>query len=85
VSTPAHTPTTPRTLKKLGRSLYDGEIDLTWPGRIAQKTKAAGLYNPSMACYANATLQILLHTPPVLHMAMAHVGSKCELELAIER
>ena len=25
-----------------------------------------------MACYANSTLQVVLHTPPVLKMIIAH-------------
>jgi ubiquitin carboxyl-terminal hydrolase 36/42 len=49
------------------RMLYEDPIDLSWPLPIrSRKQAAAGLYNPSMACYANATLQVLLHTPPVL-------------------
>ncbi|WVF66606.1 hypothetical protein IAT40_001346 [Kwoniella sp. CBS 6097] len=55
------------------------EIDLSWPERLltAKRASAAGLYNPSMACYANATLQVLLHTPPVLRIALAHNEATC--------
>lgn len=50
-----------------------------WPARIATlKRPGYGLHNPLNACYANATLQILLHTPPVLSVALAHEQSNCE-------
>ncbi|WVQ94215.1 hypothetical protein IAU59_001293 [Kwoniella sp. CBS 9459] len=54
-------------------------VDLTWPDSLvsAKRASAAGLYNPSMACYANATLQVLLHTPPVLRIALAHNQDTC--------
>ncbi|KAK6904757.1 hypothetical protein I204_06641 [Kwoniella mangroviensis CBS 8886] len=58
--------------------LYRRPIELTWPESILSvKKPAAGLHNPSMACYANATLQVLLHTPPVLRIAMEHEEGKC--------
>ncbi|ODN89679.1 ubiquitin carboxyl-terminal hydrolase Ubp16 [Cryptococcus wingfieldii CBS 7118] len=57
--------------------LYPVTFDLTWPEPMASAKHASGLYNPSMACYANATLQILLHTPPVLNLAMAHDPTDC--------
>jgi len=60
------------------RMLYEDPIDLTWPTSMRnRKQAAAGLYNPSMACYANATLQVLLHTPPVLRIAQAHESKTC--------
>lgn len=54
------------------------DINLAWPTAIRTK-KAAGLHNGSMACYTNATLQVLLHTPPVLHVTFAHRAAECEL------
>jgi ubiquitin carboxyl-terminal hydrolase 36/42 len=55
------------------------EIDVSWPEQLINlKRPAAGLHNPSMACYANATLQVLLHTPPVLRIAQAHDPRLCE-------
>ncbi|WWD22738.1 hypothetical protein CI109_107231 [Kwoniella shandongensis] len=57
--------------------LYTADIDLRWPEPIAHAKRAAGLVNPSMACYANATLQVLLHTPPVLRIALAHDETNC--------
>lgn len=54
-------------------------VDLTWPAQLAGLKRAgAGLDNPSMACYANATLQVLLHTPPVLAKALAHNREGCK-------
>ncbi|WWC90143.1 uncharacterized protein L201_005076 [Kwoniella dendrophila CBS 6074] len=58
--------------------LYKKQIDLSWPKPISTLTRpSAGLHNPSMACYANATLQVLLHTPPVLRVAMEHQEDQC--------
>ncbi|KAK8844709.1 hypothetical protein IAR55_006558 [Kwoniella newhampshirensis] len=59
------------------QGLYPVEVDLRWPEAVAHAKRAAGLYNPSMACYANATLQVLLHTPPVLRIALAHDRDHC--------
>lgn len=62
------------------KGLYTADIDLTWPSHMINlKRPAAGLYNPSMACYANATLQVLLHTPPVLRIAQNHDEDTCKL------
>lgn len=64
-----------------GPSLHPAITDdqLSWPSAIAQRKRAgAGLYNPSMACYANATLQIMLHTPPFVKQAVAHEQGDCE-------
>jgi hypothetical protein len=62
-----------------GRILHKDPIELSWPVQLRnRKQSAAGLFNPSMACYANATLQVLLHTPPVLRMAQAHGSGDCE-------
>ena len=55
-----------------------GYSELAWPTHLAQlKRSGAGLNNPSMACYANATLQVLLHTPPVLERILAHASENC--------
>jgi hypothetical protein len=60
--------------------LYQAVTDLSWPEPMAHyKRPAAGLYNPSMACYANATLQVIMHTPPVLRIAHTHDSSRCTL------
>ncbi|EIW73246.1 hypothetical protein TREMEDRAFT_22812, partial [Tremella mesenterica DSM 1558] len=54
-------------------------MDLSWPEILrGTKKRAAGLYNPSQACYANATLQVLFHTPPFLRIASAHQSQSCE-------
>jgi ubiquitin carboxyl-terminal hydrolase 36/42 len=61
------------------RVLYEDPINLNWPDKFkTRKSAAAGLYNPSMACYANATLQVLLHTPPVLRIAQSHDSKNCK-------
>lgn len=59
------------------QGLFPSTFDLSWPETIATAKRAAGLHNPSMACYANATLQILLHTPPVLRIALTHDEGSC--------
>lgn len=66
-----------RKTKVLANGTRGDLVDLSWPAEVAHKGKGAGLFNPSMACYANATLQILLHTPPVLAHALAHDSSSC--------
>lgn len=77
VGTPTSTPT--RKGKEPATAAHLPAVDLSWPTRIAQTQKSgAGLYNPSMACYANATLQVMLHTPPVLARAMSHKAEDCE-------
>jgi len=64
------------------RMLYEDPIELSWPESMrTRKQSAAGLYNPSMACYANATLQVLLHTPPVLRIAHSHDSKNCTCTL----
>ncbi|ORY22139.1 hypothetical protein BCR39DRAFT_552280 [Naematelia encephala] len=69
---------TPSRKGKEPESLYSADIDLTWPAPISsRKAGAAGLQNPSMACYANATLQVLLHTPPFLRISLMHEGADC--------
>jgi hypothetical protein len=68
------------------RQIHSGEIDLSWPNNLASVTRAAaGMHNPSMACYANATVQVLMHTPPVLRMAFAHEAESCACSLLHER
>jgi hypothetical protein len=67
------------------RMLYEDPIELSWPASMrTRKQSAAGLYNPSMACYANATLQVLLHTPPVLRIAHSHDSKNCKSTYAIK-
>jgi hypothetical protein len=39
---------------------------------VRKHTYGAGLHNPSMACYVNSTMQVMLHTPPLLSEAYAH-------------
>jgi len=79
LSTVPTTPPSDRKGKSPDTSLYPADIDLTWPSSVASlRTPAAGLYNPSMACYANATLQVILHTPPVLRIAQGHDPPTCE-------
>lgn len=63
-----------------GKALYAqlGPDDLAWPDPFARvKRPAAGLHNPSMACYANATLQVIMHTPPFLRIAKDHSEETC--------
>ncbi|WVR03142.1 hypothetical protein IAU60_000132 [Kwoniella sp. DSM 27419] len=72
------TPRPSRVADTSSTDLYSADVDLRWPDHLAgYKKPAAGLYNPSMACYANATLQVLLHTPPVLRIALAHQEDQC--------
>jgi ubiquitin carboxyl-terminal hydrolase 36/42 len=64
--------------EKIHAKIRKEELDVSWPSSLAStKKSAAGLYNPSMACYANATLQVLLHTPPVLRIAQDHDPRDC--------
>lgn len=70
---------TPNSPKKKAKSSSNADIDLGWPAAFARKGKGAGLVNPSMACYANASLQILLHTPPVLSQALGHLSEDCAM------
>ncbi|GMK57015.1 hypothetical protein CspeluHIS016_0308550 [Cutaneotrichosporon spelunceum] len=53
------------------------DVDMSWPQLPA--SRPPGLFNPSMACYSNATLQMLLHTPPLLNFVMAHDSRTCQL------
>ncbi|WVQ85376.1 hypothetical protein IAT38_007541 [Cryptococcus sp. DSM 104549] len=73
---PASSPAKTASPKK-ALGLHPGTFDLSWPEPIAHAKRAAGLFNPSMACYANATLQVLLHTPPVLRIALEHDEGSC--------
>lgn len=78
LSSPSSTPRAGGSLTT--RSLHEDPIDLSWPTHLrARNQSSAGLYNPSMACYANATLQVLLHTPPVLRIAQTHITDDCKL------
>lgn len=52
-------------------------LDMSWPQEFRSRS-AAGLVNGSMACYANATLQVIMHTPPVLKVALGHDSDDCE-------
>lgn len=54
---------------------------LSFPPNLTKNKSAAGLYNPSMACYANATLQVMMHTPPFLREALNHPPKDCEFRL----
>lgn len=80
VANPPSIPSTPRAgASAASRPLHEDPIDLSWPAHLrTRKQSSAGLYNPSMACYANATLQVLLHTPPVLRIAQTHDVDNCE-------
>ncbi|BEJ11864.1 hypothetical protein CspHIS471_0203240 [Cutaneotrichosporon sp. HIS471] len=53
------------------------DVDLSWPQLAANRPP--GLFNPSMACYSNATLQMLLHTAPLLNLVIAHDSRTCQL------
>ncbi|KAL7420216.1 hypothetical protein Q5752_005183 [Cryptotrichosporon argae] len=58
-----------------------GDVCTAWPERYRDISKgAAGLFNGSMACYVNATLQVVLHTPPVLAVLGAHHEADCVLK-----
>lgn len=75
-------PPTPAVASSLtdGKSLHDPISDeaLHYPSELAGLKRAgAGLYNPSMACYANATLQVMMHTPPFVREALAHDSETC--------
>jgi ubiquitin carboxyl-terminal hydrolase 36/42 len=55
------------------------DVELEWPS--LPSTRPAGLFNPSMACYSNATLQMLLHTPPLLNLVKDHDPRSCRCPL----
>jgi hypothetical protein len=58
------------------------EEDLGWPAYATKKPYGAGLNNPSMACYVNSTMQVMLHTPPLLKEAVDHgSAAKCKSSL----
>lgn len=66
------------------RDKFASHISLAWPDSVSSYNRpAAGLQNPSMACYANATLQILLHTPPVLMAALEHEINACKPPITV--
>lgn len=77
------TPTRPTPVSPAGppkKYLYPKITDLAWPNALrSRNAPAAGLFNPSMTCYANATLQVILHTPPFLRIARQHDPETCEL------
>lgn len=76
LTTPKQSSTTKEIPGQLHAELSDN--DLSWPLHLVNKrAKASGLSNPSMACYANATLQVMMHTPPLLREIIAHRGP-CE-------
>lgn len=76
--TPNGTPASGKKDKAKGSAKNAADaLDLTWPQELKSRS-AAGLANGSMSCYANATLQVIMHTPPVLRVALAHDREDCE-------
>ncbi|KAE9409964.1 cysteine proteinase [Gymnopus androsaceus JB14] len=68
------TPSKPSSTAKT-RSLYTGEINLSWPPDLNNIGK--GLFNTGNTCFLNSSLQCLLHTPPLLNIIFKHSRENC--------
>ncbi|TXT07866.1 uncharacterized protein COLE_04790 [Cutaneotrichosporon oleaginosum] len=58
------------------------DIVVAWPSDLKANV-AAGLVNMSMACYSNAIIQMLMHTPPVLRHFHQHSPGNCENKFCV--
>ncbi|KAK7061944.1 ubiquitin carboxyl-terminal hydrolase [Favolaschia claudopus] len=79
-SSKASAPTAPSGSNIKAPPLHTGVIETTWP---LDSKPASGLYNSGNTCFLNSALQCLMHTPPLLHMLLQHVESKCRVKSGV--
>ncbi|OSX59456.1 hypothetical protein POSPLADRAFT_1172765 [Postia placenta MAD-698-R-SB12] len=55
-----------------GKQLFTSQLSTAWP---TGATVGSGFHNSGNTCFLNSALQCLLHTPPLLHVLIAHSKS----------